>query len=126
MPSGPSKEATGADTAASNQERDHVLSNPFELLGRRQQKRPVCGPRGFVKEEDPAGGEENVDEMSETEEEEERRLLRPVVTEDPLRCREPADSAREEGPDITVAQEVFHDTFSHGSGEAWPSQVRPQ
>ncbi|KAJ1178991.1 hypothetical protein NDU88_004230 [Pleurodeles waltl] len=125
MSSGPSKEATGADADASNPERDHVLSNPFELPGRRQQKRPVCGPRGFVKEEDPAEGEENANEMSEMKEEEEQRLLRPVATEDPLGRQEPADSAREEGPDITAAQEAFHDTASHASGDAWPSQVRP-
>ncbi|KAJ1190668.1 hypothetical protein NDU88_007405 [Pleurodeles waltl] len=121
MPSGPSKEATGAD--ASKPERDHVVSNPFELPGRRRPKTPVCGPGdGVVKEEDPAGGGESADETGETETEEERPLLRPVVTEDPFGRREPADSAREEAPDTTAAQEAFHDTSSHASGEAWPSQ----
>ncbi|KAJ1152109.1 hypothetical protein NDU88_004886 [Pleurodeles waltl] len=89
MPSSPSKEATGADADASNPERDHVLSNPLELLGRRRQKRPV---------REPAGGEQNAVETSEMEEEEERRLMRPVATEDPLGCREPADNAHEKGP----------------------------
>ncbi|KAJ1121939.1 hypothetical protein NDU88_000447 [Pleurodeles waltl] len=68
MPSGPSEEATGAAAAASNPERDHVLSNPSELPGRRRQKTPVRGPgEGVVNEEDPAGGGERADETGEME-----------------------------------------------------------
>ncbi|KAJ1211242.1 hypothetical protein NDU88_006603 [Pleurodeles waltl] len=92
--------------AASNPERDHVLSNPFELRGRRGEKTPVRGPGdGVVKEEDPAGRGERADETGETETEEER-LLQLVMTEDPLGRREPVDSAREEAPDTTAAREA--------------------
>ncbi|KAJ1197677.1 hypothetical protein NDU88_001533 [Pleurodeles waltl] len=124
MPSGPSEEATGADTAACNPERDQALSNPFELPGRRRQKRPVCGSGdSVVKEEEPADGGVKVDETGETETEEAKLLLKPAVTEDSLGCREPVDRAREETPDSTEAREAFCDPSSNTSGEAWPSQV---
>ncbi|KAJ1124437.1 hypothetical protein NDU88_002898 [Pleurodeles waltl] len=108
MPSGPSEEATGADTAASNPERDQALSNPFELPGRRRQKRPVRGSReGVVKEEEPADGGDNADETGEMETEEERLLLKQAVIEDSLGRQEPAARACEETPDSTVAREAF-------------------
>ncbi|KAJ1177270.1 hypothetical protein NDU88_002531 [Pleurodeles waltl] len=104
-----------------------MLSNPYELLGRRWQKNPVCRPgEGDVKEEDPVEGGESADEMGEMEMEEEGLLLQPAVTEDSHGRREQVDSAREEAPDTTVAQEAFHDISSHASVEAWPSQVRLQ
>ncbi|KAJ1080888.1 hypothetical protein NDU88_001077 [Pleurodeles waltl] len=66
MPSGLSEEATGADSAASNPERDQALSNPFELPGRRWQKKTVRDSRdGVVKEEEPADGGDNADKTGE-------------------------------------------------------------
>ncbi|KAJ1175848.1 hypothetical protein NDU88_001133 [Pleurodeles waltl] len=124
MPSGPSEEATGADAAASNPERDHVISNPFKLTRIKWQRKPVRGPGQEVEEKDPVGGGERSDETGETGTEDERRILRPVATEDPLGCREPTDSAPEGAPVSTAAREVFHDNSSHASGEAWAGQVR--
>ncbi|KAJ1119494.1 hypothetical protein NDU88_007679 [Pleurodeles waltl] len=57
------------------------------------------------------------------ETEEETLQLKQAVTEDSLGCREPADRAREETPDSTVAREAFCDPSSHASREACPSQV---
>ncbi|KAJ1080163.1 hypothetical protein NDU88_000383 [Pleurodeles waltl] len=123
MPSGPSEEATGADADTSNQERDHVISNPFELSGIRRQKKPVCAPGKEDEEKNPVGGGERTDGTGETGTEDEQRILRPVAIEDPRGRREPTDNAHEGAPGSTAAREAFHDNSSHASGEAWPSQV---
>ncbi|KAJ1199444.1 hypothetical protein NDU88_003278 [Pleurodeles waltl] len=92
LPSSPSGEETGADSATSNPERDRALSNPLALPGRRRQKRAVCGVRGVVdKEEEPPDGGDNADETGETEAEEETLQLKQAVKEDSLGRREPAD-----------------------------------
>ncbi|KAJ1207686.1 hypothetical protein NDU88_003076 [Pleurodeles waltl] len=125
MPSSPSGEATGADCAASNPERDQALSNPLALPGRRRQKRAVCGSRGVVdKEEEPADGGDSVDETGVMETEEETLRLEQAVKEDSLGRQEPVEHTCEETPESTAAQEAFCDPSSHASGEAWPSQVR--
>ncbi|KAJ1207685.1 hypothetical protein NDU88_003075 [Pleurodeles waltl] len=85
MPSSLSGDATGADSAASNPERDWALSNPLALPGRRRQKRAVCGSRGVVdKEEEPADGGDSVDETGEMETDEETLRMEQMVKEDSL------------------------------------------
>ncbi|KAJ1122186.1 hypothetical protein NDU88_000689 [Pleurodeles waltl] len=84
-----SGEATGADSAASNPERNQTLSNPLALPGRRRQKRAVHGARCGDEEEEPADGDDNVEEMGEMEMEEETLQREQAVKEESLGCREP-------------------------------------
>ncbi|KAJ1199445.1 hypothetical protein NDU88_003279 [Pleurodeles waltl] len=87
-------------------------------------KRAVRGARGVVdKEEEPADGGDNADEMGATETEEEMLRLKQAVKEDSLGLREPADCTCVETPESTAAREAFCDPSSH-AGEAWPSHVR--
>ncbi|KAJ1217426.1 hypothetical protein NDU88_005020 [Pleurodeles waltl] len=88
MPSSPSGKATGADSAPSNPEKDRAFPNPIALLGRRWQKRGVCGAKEVKKEEEPADGDDN---MEETETEEEMLRLEPAVKDYSLGRRESAD-----------------------------------
>ncbi|KAJ1181298.1 hypothetical protein NDU88_006506 [Pleurodeles waltl] len=123
LPSSPSGEATVADSATSNPERDRALSNPSALPGRRRQKRVARGTRDVDKEEEPADRDDNTEERGEMETEEEMQRLEQAVKEDSLRRQEPADRICVESPDSTVDREAFCDPSSHSSGEAWPSQV---
>ncbi|KAJ1172083.1 hypothetical protein NDU88_003935 [Pleurodeles waltl] len=124
LPSSPSREATGADSAASTPERERALANPLALPGRRRQKRATRGIRDVEKEEEPADGVDNAKDTGEPESEEERLRLEPAVKEDSLGRREPEDRTCVESPDSTADREAFCDLSSHASGEAWPSQVR--
>ncbi|KAJ1208014.1 hypothetical protein NDU88_003404 [Pleurodeles waltl] len=74
MPSGLSEEASGADVAASNPERDSVTSNPLELPGITRQGQTVCMPGKEDEEETPAGGGERAEEIGGTGAEDKRRL----------------------------------------------------
>ncbi|KAJ1163754.1 hypothetical protein NDU88_004207 [Pleurodeles waltl] len=81
MPSGPSKEATGAD--ASNPERNSVTSYPFGFPGIIRQRQKVCVTGIEDEEETPAGGVERAEETGGTGAEDERRLQRPVTIDEP-------------------------------------------
>ncbi|KAJ1186369.1 hypothetical protein NDU88_003151 [Pleurodeles waltl] len=124
LPSKPSGEATGADSAASNPERDRALANPLALPGRRRQKRAARGARDIEKEEEPADGVDNAEDTGETEMEEEMLHLEQAVKEDSLGRREPEDHSCMESTDSTAGRKTFCDPSSHASGEAWPSQSR--
>ncbi|KAJ1208745.1 hypothetical protein NDU88_004128 [Pleurodeles waltl] len=121
LPSSPSGNATGADSAASNPEKDRAFPNPVALPGRRRQKREVHGTKRVEKAEEPADGDDNAEE---TETEEETLRLEQAVKEYSLGCWESADQTCLESPEETAAREAFCDSPSHASGEALPSQVR--
>ncbi|KAJ1110048.1 hypothetical protein NDU88_007403 [Pleurodeles waltl] len=74
MPSGPSEEATGADIAASNPERNSVPSYHFGLPGIIRQRQTVCATGKEDEEETPAGGGERAEEIGGTGAEDERWL----------------------------------------------------
>ncbi|KAJ1143916.1 hypothetical protein NDU88_010218, partial [Pleurodeles waltl] len=119
--SSPSGEATGAYYAASKPEEYRAFPNPVALPGRRRQKRRVCGTKEVKKEEEPADGDNNAEEM---EMKEETLRLEQAVKDYSLGRRESADQTCPESPEATAPREAFRDSSSHASGEAWPSQVR--
>ncbi|KAJ1081974.1 hypothetical protein NDU88_002146 [Pleurodeles waltl] len=113
--------ATGADSAASTPEKDQACPNPGALPRRSRQTRRVCGAKERATEKEPADGDDNEEK---TGTEEETLQLEPVVKEYSFGRRESADRTCLESPEATAAWEVFCDSSSHASGEAWPSQVR--
>ncbi|KAJ1142313.1 hypothetical protein NDU88_008639 [Pleurodeles waltl] len=120
LPSTPSREATGADSAASNPERERALPNPALLPGKRQQKRETRSARGREKEEEPAEGVGNAKDQGETETEEETLQLEAAEMEESIGSQEPEDHPRVESPKSTAGREasaIFPTTLLEKRGQ---------
>ncbi|KAJ1177723.1 hypothetical protein NDU88_002975 [Pleurodeles waltl] len=122
MQSGPFEEATGADAATSNPERNSMPSNPFGLPGITRQRQTVCAAGKEDEEKIPAGGGERAEETGGTGAEDEWRLQRTETIEESSGCGKRMESTHEGVTAPTAAQEAFHEVSSHASGEAWPNQ----